>query len=209
MSKGKFVTLEGGEGVGKTTNLAFIREFLECRGIPALFTREPGGTDLGERIRELLLGGDNLVCAEAELLLMFAARAQHLNQVINPALESGSWVICDRFTDASFAYQGGGRGMGADFIATLEDQVQGAVRPDLTLLLDAPVSVGMLRAKQRGSVDRFEAESLAFFERVRSAYLQRAKLEPERIRIVDATQSLPEVQKAIARCLEALTHASS
>ncbi|MDD5034781.1 MAG: dTMP kinase [Methylococcaceae bacterium] len=197
MTKGKFISLEGGEGVGKTTNLNFIRESLEARGKRVVVTREPGGTGLGERVRSLLLGDEPIV-AEAELLLMFAARAQHLRELIVPALESGAWVLSDRFTDASYAYQGGGRAVDAAFIASLEEHVQRGLKPDLTLLFDAPVAVGMARAKNRGGTDRFEAEDLAFFERVRGTYLQLAGYFPKRIRILDASRPLSEVQAEIA-----------
>ena len=199
----RFITLEGGEGVGKTTNLAFIEDYLTSRGVPLLRTREPGGTVLGEKVRELLLHSDR-VDAKAELLLVFAARAQHIEEVIRPALESGQWVLSDRFTDASYAYQGGGRGMPFSSIEYLEQWVQGALRPDLTLLLDTPVSVGMARARARGPQDRFESEADHFFERVRSAYLERMKGEPERIRRIDASLDLNLVQASIAQELDRL-----
>lgn len=206
MNKGVFITLEGGEGVGKSTNLGYVREFLEARGKSVLGTREPGGTPLGEGIRGLFLGEGEIV-AEAELLLVFAARAQHLQKVIEPALAAGTWVVCDRFTDASFAYQGGGRGLDWDFIRKLEARVQKGRAPDLTLLFDAPVEVGMARAKNRGSGDRLEAESLAFFRRVRQAYLDLAGAFPQRIKIIDAARPLAEVQSAIATHLRRLCHA--
>jgi dTMP kinase len=199
----KFITLEGGEGVGKTTNLEFIERHLARRGVQCVRTREPGGTPLGESIRSLLLGSERLD-AEAELLLVFAARAQHVRQVIRPALEAGAWVLCDRFTDASYAYQGGGRGLDPAAIEFLEGWAQGGLRPDLTLLLDAPAEIGLARAKGRGPADRFEAESLAFFERVRRAYLERAERFPERIQRIDADRSLGEVQADIARRLDRL-----
>lgn len=203
MSKARFITLEGGEGVGKTTNLEFIEQHLAYRGIEFIRTREPGGTPLGEAVRDLLLGFQGMH-AEAELLLMFAARAQHVREVIRPALEAGRWVVCDRFTDASYAYQGGGRGLDTAAIGFLENWVQEDLRPDLTLLLDAPLEVGLGRAKKRGPADRFESETLAFFERVRAAYLGRAERFPERIKRVDASRPLPEVQADIARHLDAL-----
>jgi dTMP kinase len=199
--KPKFITLEGGEGVGKTTNLAFIEDYLRGQGLPLLRTREPGGTALGEKVREILLHSD-AVDAMAELLLVFAARAQHIQTVIRPALERGEWVLCDRFTDASYAYQGGGRGISVETIGFLEHCVQGALRPDLTLLLDTPVAVGMARARARGPQDRFESEADTFFERVRNAYLDRMAAEPERIRVIDASKDLPEVQVAIASALD-------
>jgi dTMP kinase len=205
MKPGKFITLEGGEGVGKSTNLQFIRHYLEDRGIKVLATREPGGTPLAEKIRSLLLEQHcEKVNDTTELLLIFAARAQHIQQVILPALQDGCWVLCDRFTDASYAYQGGGRNMDIQIIAWLEQTVQGELRPDLTLLLDAPVEIGMQRAIQRGKLDRFEAEHARFFERVRAAYLQRAAQETRRYQIVDACQSLAEVQAQIAQAVQTL-----
>jgi dTMP kinase len=203
VSQARFITLEGGEGVGKTTNLEFIERYLTSRGIPFIRTREPGGTPLGETVRELLLGFQGMD-AEAELLLVFAARAQHVKQVIRPALEAGTWVVCDRFTDASYAYQGGGRGLDAGAIAFLEHWVQEGLQPDLTLLLDAPVDIGMGRARRRGPADRFELEALEFFHRVRRAYLERAERQPERIKRVDASRPLAEVQADIVRHLDAL-----
>ena len=196
MTKACFITLEGGEGVGKTTNLNAVCEFLQAQGRRVVVTREPGGTAIGEKIRSIFLGeGD--ISPEAELLLVFAARAQHLQEVIEPALASGAWVVCDRFTDASYAYQGGGRGVDAGFIQCLEERVQQGREPDLTLLLDAPVEVGVARAKKRGPSDRMEAETAAFFERVRQAYLQRAGQFPKRIKRVDAARPLAEVQASI------------
>jgi len=203
MSKGKFITLEGGDGLGKSTNLAFVKECLERRGRRVIVTREPGGTPLGEQVRAILLG-DGQVSPATELLLVFAARAQHVQDVIRPALENGDWVVSDRFTDASYAYQGGGRGIDADVIASLERYVQQELEPDLTLLFDAPVEVGLARAKRRGSADRFESEDLDFFRRIREAYLARALSVPQRIRLIDASQALPAVQDQILRCIEAL-----
>jgi dTMP kinase len=203
MTKGRFITLEGGEGVGKTSNLQFIKQFLEERGLSVVLTREPGGTALGEQVRSLLLG-ENPMCPLSELLLMFAARAQHLAEVILPALEGGAWVVSDRFTDASYAYQGGGRGVAAESIRRLEETVQRGLEPDLTLLLDAPVELGMARAKKRGPSDRFESETLAFFQRVRRAYLDLAEAYPVRIRSVDAARTLAEVQGEIAGHLQDL-----
>jgi len=203
MNKGCFITLEGGEGMGKTTNLAFIREFLEQMGKRVVVTREPGGTPVGEKIRALFLS-DGDIAPETELLLVFAARSQHLRDVIEPALESGVWMVCDRFTDASYAYQGGGRRVGFDAIFKLEEMVQKGRKPDLTLLFDAPVEVGMARAKNRGGSDRMEAEALAFHDRVRIAYLQLAGQFPQRIKIVDASRPLNEVQASIAQHLTRL-----
>ncbi len=202
MKPGLFITVEGTEGVGKSTNLAFIEKWLAERGIPFITTREPGGTELGEALRNLLLhGGD--VSDKAELLMMFAARAQHLQEKILPALASGKWVVCDRFTDSTFAYQGGGRQLPLAWIEQLEVLVHGDRQPDLTLLLDAPVEVGMARAAKRSAADRIEAESLAFFNRVRDQFLARAA-QYERYAVVDATQSLADVQAQIATRLQAL-----
>lgn len=202
MIKGKFITLEGGEGVGKTTNMSFLKDYLSLHGIPVTLTREPGGTRLAEHIRTLLLeSSDEVITDQAELLLMFAARAQHLKQVIEPALHAGSWVICDRFTDATYAYQGGGRNMSAQAIQWLENFVQGNLRPDLTFLFDAPVEIGLKRARQRSSLDRIESETLAFFDQVRRAYLLQAKLEPERIKVIKSDQPLIDVQSEITRFL--------
>lgn len=201
--QGRFITVEGGEGVGKTTNLDYIRRALERAGAPVRVTREPGGTLLAEQIRGLLL--DPLhkgMPADCELLLVFAARAEHLERVIKPALAAGEWVLCDRFTDATYAYQGGGRGLSQLRIRELETLVQGGLRPDLTLLLDVPVAVGLSRAGERGVLDRFEQEEAAFFERVRNTYLDRAAAEPERFRVIDASHSLSEVQAQIDRALQ-------
>lgn len=196
---GRFITLEGSEGVGKSSNLAFIRARLEQIGKRVICTREPGGTAIGERIRAILLDREHGAMAEdAELLLMFAARAQHIAEVILPALARGEWVLCDRFTDATYAYQGGGRGVAHGRIAMLEDWVQGALRPHLTVLLDAPVDVGLARARGRqGETDRFEQEQRDFFERVRSEYLARARREPGRYRVIDAAQPLETVQQRL------------
>jgi dTMP kinase len=205
MSKGRFITLEGIEGVGKTTNLAFIQQQLLARGHEVVRTREPGGTPLAESIRELLLAPrDENVAELTELLLMFAARAQHIEQCIRPALQRGAWVLCDRFTDATYAYQGGGRGLDQSRIAQLETLVQGTLRPDLTILLDLPAWQGMARARARSTPDRFEAEAEAFFERVRECYLQRAAAEPERFAVIDASPALDQVQARIASALDSL-----
>ena len=200
--RGRFITVEGGEGAGKSSNLAFIREFLQSHDIPVLFTREPGGTILGEEIRNLLLGHRHTGMADdTELLLVFAARAEHLARKIKPALDSGKWVLCDRFTDASYAYQGGGRGINPKHIKILEDWVQGSLRPDLTLLLDVPVKTGLERAGRRSAPDRFELENEKFFERVRQAYLDIATSEPRRVRLIDASLPLPDVQSQIEQVL--------
>lgn len=205
MQPGKFLTIEGTEGVGKSTNMAFVRTWLEDRGIELVVTREPGGTPLAEEIRALLLAKrSEKVDETAELLLVFAARAQHLAQVIKPALARGAWVLSDRFTDATYAYQGGGRGLSLALIEQLETLVQEQLRPDLTLILDIDVQAGLQRASQRGELDRFESETLGFFERVREAYRQRAAAAPQRYALVDAGQPLPQVQADIARELQRL-----
>ncbi len=204
VTRGRFITVEGGEGAGKSTCLAFIQAHLEAAGHEVLVTREPGGTPLAERIRELLLGHHTDGMADdTELLLVFAARADHLARVIRPALARGEWVLSDRFTDATYAYQGGGRGLDMQRIAELERMVQGELRPDLTLLLDLPVTTGLARAAGRAEApDRFEKEAAAFFERVRTTYRERATQEPERIRIVDASRPLDAVQAALAEVLD-------
>ncbi len=202
MSTGKFITIEGSEGVGKSSNIAFIERCLREAGKDVLLTREPGGTALGEAIRGLLLDAKNSAMAsDTELLLMFAARAQHIEEVIRPALAAGKWVICDRFTDATYAYQGGGRGIPEARIAVLEGWVQQGLQPDLTLLLDMPVAAGLKRAGQRSAPDRFEQEKLAFFEQVRTAYLARAERYPERFRVIDAEPELAVVQARIRAIL--------
>ena len=203
--KSFFLVLEGTEGVGKSTNIEFIKTYLESKDVPLVLTREPGGTPLAEEIRELLLAPrDEAVAETTELLLMFAARAQHLQQVILPALEEEQWVLSDRFTDATYAYQGGGRKMDIDKIKQLEILVQGEIRPDKIIILDLSVEEGLKRARQRADLDRFEQEEMAFFERVRAAYLDRAKADPDRYFIVDASQSLPEVQSSIQCVLDEL-----
>lgn len=199
---GVFITVEGIEGVGKTTNMAFVQSFLQSHGVDLTVTREPGGTPLAEKVRALLLDhSDEVLNEDAELLLVFAARAQHLSRLIKPALAEGNWVLSDRFTDATYAYQGGGRGLSTNMISQLEQSVQGDLRPDLTLLLDVPVDVGLARAGQRGELDRFEREKKTFFEKVREAYLSRAAAEPGRFAIIDASQSLEQVQADIAAAL--------
>jgi dTMP kinase len=199
--QGKFITLEGIEGVGKSTQLTQLSALLKARGIPHIVTREPGGTPLAETIRNVVLAQrTEQLPPRAELLLMFAARAVHLHNLIEPALERGAWVICDRFTDATYAYQGGGRGVGAGDIAQLEQLVQGQRRPDLTLLLDAPVEQALKRAKARNAgqaEDRFESERAEFFVRVREVYLQRAAAEAGRFAIIDAAQPVQAVSAAL------------
>lgn len=203
MSLNRFISLEGGEGAGKSTCLAFIRDFLVQRGVSLVVTREPGGTPLAEEIRTLLLARrDEPVAPNAELLLMFAARAQHLAQVIQPALSRGDWVLCDRFTDATYAYQGYGRHRSMETIAALEQLVQGSLRPGLTLLLDLPVQEGLARAEARAEKDRFESEQDDFFERVRHGYRARAEADPQRFRVIDASRPLVDVQASIARVLD-------
>ena len=196
--RGKFITVEGGEGAGKSTNLALIKSLLEDAGKPVVMTREPGGTPLGETIRGLLLDAkQSSMVTDTELLLMFAARAQHIAEVIEPALAEGKYVLCDRFTDATYAYQGGGRGVSIERIAKLEQFVQGELRPDLTVLLDLPVAQGMARAGERSAPDRFEQEQHDFFEKVRGAYRSMANQQPERFRVIDAGGELAEVQQQI------------
>lgn len=205
MQRGKFLTIEGTEGVGKSTNLAFVADWLRGRGIEVIVTREPGGTPLAEEVRALLLNKrEEAVDETAELLLVFAARAQHLARVIKPALARGAWVLSDRFTDATFAYQGGGRGLSKSTIEQLEQLVQGDLRPDLTLILDIDVDLGLNRARQRGELDRFESEAVVFFERVRAAYRQRAETAPNRYALVDAGKTLDEVQIEIDQVLTRL-----
>jgi dTMP kinase len=202
---GLFITLEGPERAGKSTNRDYLAERLREHGIDVLLTREPGGTPLAEQVRELLLAPSNeIMAADTELLLVFAARAQHLDQVIRPALARGCVVLCDRFTDATYAYQGGGRGLPETRIAVLEEFVQGALRPDLTLVFDLPVEVGLARAAARGRLDRFEQEGRQFFDAVRHTYLRRAAEQPQRYRILDAAQSLSEVQQALDKLLPQL-----
>jgi len=203
--RGRFLTIEGIEGVGKTTQVALLAGALRERGIEAVVTREPGGTPLAERIRDIVLHArDEPLPSTAELLLMFAARAVHLANRVEPALGAGQWVVCDRFTDATYAYQGGGRGASAEHISQLENMVQGARRPDLTVLLDAPVEQALQRARVRNAgaaADRFESERMEFFQRVRAAYLSRAAAEAGRIAVVDAAQP---AAAAAARILELL-----
>lgn len=204
MSRGLFITLEGGDGAGKTTSLAFVRMLLLESGREVVVTREPGGTDLGEKIRGLLLHSRDKMTADTEILLMFAARNEHLAQVIRPALDRGACVLCDRFTDATYAYQGGGRGVPTNRIRVLEDWTQHGLEPDLTLLLDIPVDQGQRRSRNRGEEpDRFEREKIEFFERVRSAYLVRAQQYPARIAIIDASCDIAGVETQLRAAVTA------
>ncbi len=195
---GRFITIEGLEGTGKSTNMAFATEYLRDLGETVLVTREPGGTELAEQLRELLLQPrDEPIGDMSELLMIFAARAQHLERVIQPALASGTWVVCDRFTDATYAYQGAGRQLGAERISQLETLVQGSLRPDLTLILDIDPAMGLGRARERGDPDRFEQEEIAFFNRVRACYRRLAEEQPRRCRLIDAGRPLEAVQEQL------------
>jgi dTMP kinase len=206
--KGRFITFEGVEGVGKTTQIALSAAWLREEGVDVVLTREPGGTPRAERLRQILLERDDEPMPEAcELLLMFAARATHLENLVHPAVTRGAWVLCDRFTDATYAYQGGDRGMRERDIDALVEVVHPGFWPDLTILLDSPVETGLARARERNGVtgpDRFETERHEFFERVRESYLVRARREPRRIRVVDATSSVESVQRGIRGLLRTL-----
>lgn len=203
MTTGRFITVEGVEGAGKSTHLPFIHELLADAGLAVVATREPGGTELGESLRALLLAPrDDPMAIDTELLLMFAARCEHIAQIIRPALAAGKWVLCDRFTDATYAYQGGGRRVPASRIATLEEWVQRDLRPDLTIILDVPVRTGMERILARDEHDRFEREDMAFFERIRSRYLETARQAPRRCRVVDASGDIEEVRERLRGMLE-------
>jgi dTMP kinase len=203
--RGRFVTFEGIEGVGKSTQLESARALLSARGMDVLATREPGGTPLGERLRALVLSREESLGAATELLIMLAARAEHVARVIRPALERGAWVLCDRYSDATFAYQGGGRGLSDRQIAPLAAFAESGLRPDLTLLLDAPVPVALARARGRGGAgDRFEAETAAFFQRVRARYLRRARTARRRIRVINAARPADQVAAAVAKAILAL-----
>ncbi len=205
IKQGQFITLEGIEGVGKSTHLQFIRRYLKKAGVSFIITREPGGTLVAEAIRKvLLMQHKEIITHQTELLLMFAGRSQHIANVIQPALDAGQWVICDRFTDATYAYQGSGRGIPAEEIATLEQSVQGTLRPDHVFLFDAPVRVALRRAKGRGKTDRFEAEHEDFFKRVRGGYLERANQFPQVYKIIDARQPLKKVQNQIVKVMDHL-----
>ena len=200
--KGMFITVEGGEGVGKSTNINTIKNFLEQNDIDFIHTREPGGTLIAEKIRDVLLQEhEEQFDSTAELLLMFAARAQHLNTKIKPALDAGIWVLCDRFTDATYAYQGGGRNLDSSLIAQLESLVQGELRPDLTLILDLDPEAGLDRARKRGELDRIEQEQLQFFVDVRKTYQNIANREPERCVVIDASRNMEEVKASVEQVL--------
>jgi dTMP kinase len=205
MSRGRFITIEGTEGAGKSTALAFICDFLQTAGHDIVRTREPGGTEIAEEIRKVLLhtATNERMRSETELLLMFAGRAQHVAACIEPALAAGKWVVSDRYIDASYAYQGAGRGIDTQYIATLDKMVVGDHYPDLTLLLDLPAELGFARAVKRNAQrDRIEQEKIDFFVRVRNAYLARAKADPERIKVIDASLDLAQVQAQLASCLQ-------
>jgi dTMP kinase len=208
--RGKFITVEGIEGVGKSTNIDFLSSIIEANGFSVLRTREPGGTPMAERIRQMLLAHDEEPLPDiAELLLFFAARALHVDNTIQPALAAGTWVVCDRFTDASRAYQGHGRGLGLERINLMADWVHKDLQPDLTLLLDAPPEIAMDRAEKRGEADRLDSEEVDFYQRVRDGYLGLAAAEPERIAVLDASQDLSAVQAAIALEINRLLDHSS
>jgi dTMP kinase len=201
--KAMFLTVEGAEGVGKSTHIETIKKFLDSRDIPHILTREPGGTPVAERIRELLLAvdEDETLCELSELLLVFAARAQHLERVVKPALAQGKLVICDRFTDATYAYQGGGRGLDVAIIASLESLVQGELKPDLTIILDLDPRIGIQRASERGELDRFEREQIEFFDKVRQRYLDIAAADPQRCAVIDAGNDLATVSSELRKIL--------
>lgn len=201
--RGQFITVEGTEGVGKSTNMTFIENWLREAGKELIITREPGGTALGEKLRGVLLDAkEQSMCDDTELLLMFASRAQHIKEVIQPALDAGKWVLCDRFTDSTYAYQGGGRGIAMARIANLEQWVQGDLRPDMTFVLDLPIDVGLERAGKRSAPDRFELEKHDFFNKVRDTFLVRAAAQPERYQVIDAAPAVEVVQKSIQTVLE-------
>ncbi len=210
MSRGVFITLEGIEGAGKSTNIEYVKDLLVEAGRDVVVTREPGGTKLGEHIRKLLLDTPAIeISADTEALLMFAARADHINKVIEPALAQGKTVVCDRFTDATYAYQGGGRGVTRERIAVLENWVQGTLRPQLTLLFDISPALGLERASNRSHPDRFEKETRDFFERIRQAYLQAAAREPQRVRIIDASARPDDVKQQIRAILQESLHGTA
>jgi dTMP kinase len=201
----RFITLEGLEGAGKSSRAGELKAFLEAQGKRVLLTREPGGTPLGERLRDMLLApADAPMSPLTELLLMFAARSEHLKRVILPALDGGQWVVCDRYVDASYAYQGGGRQLGMAPVAALEALLPDRARPDLTLLLDLPVEIGLARANRRGAADRFEREALDFHQRVRDAYLDRARQAPQRYCVIDASRPPDEVRAAVEQAVRSL-----
>jgi dTMP kinase len=196
--QGKFITLEGIDGAGKSTHLAWLADLFRQRGITVRVTREPGGTGLGEKLRQVLLDPKNPMHAETEAMLMFAARREHVDKVIEPALADGEWVVCDRFTDATFAYQGGGRGVDWPRLTQLEQWTQRGLQPDLTLLFDLAPEIGRARARGARRADRFEQELDDFYRRVREAYLRRAREDPSRIRVIDASQSIARIQQQLA-----------
>ena len=204
MSRGRFITLEGMDGAGKTTHLEWLRQRLTAQGVALTVTREPGGTALGEALRTLLLDVPGIRDPETEALLMFAARREHIAQVIVPALSAGRWVLCDRFTDATYAYQAGGSGMAWDRVAALERWVQGDLQPDLTLYFDLDPEIGRARTQKVRAPDRFEREQQAFYERVRAAYQRRAAEYPQRIKVIDAARSIPEMQQELEKILNLL-----
>ncbi|CAB9539866.1 Thymidylate kinase (EC 2.7.4.9) [uncultured Gammaproteobacteria bacterium] len=205
MQKGKFITIDGVEGAGKSTQIDFICQYLADKGINVALTREPGGTEIGEKIRTLLLSNSTgEMHADTELMLMFAARNEHIQNKIIPTLNQGNWVLSDRFTDASYAYQGGGRGLDIARIAQLEQWVMRNFAPDMTLLLDVPVEIGMQRVESRGEKDRIEQESLDFFNRVRNAYIARSEQYPERIKLIDSSQTTEHTQQQINAILDKL-----
>lgn len=204
MTQSRFITLEGIDGAGKSTHLEWLRAYLQGRGISVVVTREPGGTRLGEQLRSLLLDNHQVMHSETEALMMFAGRCEHLDKVILPALERGDWVISDRFTDASFAYQGGGRGVAVSRLEQLEQWVQGTFQPDLTLYFDVTVEIGRQRFSAIKAADRFEQEQDDFFRRVRQAYLERACQFPDRIRIIDATKPVKEIQTSLEKMISTL-----
>ena len=205
MERGKFITIDGVEGAGKSTQIDFIRDYLSNKGINVILTREPGGTELGEKIRELLLSPETKsMHSETELLLMFAARNEHIHRKIMPALAQGDWVLSDRFTDASYAYQGGGRGLDINRIAQLEQWVLQDFIPDMTLLLDVPVELGMSRIESRGKKDRIELEAMDFFNRVRESYIDRSKQFPDRIKLIDSSQTVEFTTQQIKAVLDSL-----
>ena len=206
--RGKFITLEGLEGVGKTTNRTFVEALLNEHNIEFVGTREPGGTELGESLRNLVLHAAGQMQNETELLLMAASRVEHVGQVIEPALASGRWVLCDRFLDASIAYQGAGRQLGVSRVAELHKMMGVTIKPDLTLLLDMPVEAGLARMAARGKPDRIESEALEFFERARAAYLQRAADDPDRVVIIDASHSVEDVQASVKSALMPFVNAA-
>jgi len=205
MERGKFITIDGVEGAGKSTQIEFICEYLKAKGVNVVLTREPGGTDVGEKIRTLLLSNSTgKMHADTELMMMFAARNEHIQNKIMPTLGRGDWVLSDRFTDASYAYQGGGRGLDVERIAKLEQWVLQDFTPDMTLLLDVPVEVGMSRVESRGKKDRIELEATDFFNRVRQAYIDRSEQFPDRIKLIDSSQTVEHTKQQIKVILDSL-----